>query len=424
MTKPDIRKFSVPKPSSAEGLEHVQDRIEALLKRATTLAATDQETYAHLQELNAINEEVQLVELHLQEVRSQSVHLGALSQRSEYVAQSSNEAYPKIPNRENPVGRGPKQTHNHLRRNQITYDQFIPTTIGLTQLEVQRLVHSAVCVRNNLLSIKAQVREYADICGGPESTYAFSHGLAYQLIELTGTTFPDVQGRIYQKKIEEVSINPEVENLRRDCTVILLDYGTELYHYADRGTDQESMYPMASALAHMLSTQINDQFILKEDLTREKVNMLLYEPARCFYVALGKATNKNPILLQKLFRTMALEMVSLQPYALREGSPTRDPLMSVLEYGQYVDHSVLSFIPSVSLATIALHKLIKLSLSRYVKAAWAIVAACCACRICAVMYWVSWRSDGSRILYARSDVLRGPAGMFPPKILIVHSSLL
>ena len=114
-----------------------------------------------------------------------------------------------------------------------------------------------------------------------------------------------------------------------------------MYQYADRGPDQENMHPIASAFAHMLSTQSNDQFIINNDPAREQLTMLLYEPSRCFYVALGKATNKNPILLQKIIRTMAMEMASLQPHALKEGSPIRDPLLFVLEYGQYVDHNIL-----------------------------------------------------------------------------------
>ena len=59
------------RPTSAEGPEHVQDKIKTLLKRATALAATDNETYAHLKELHDINEEVKLVEQHLQDVQSQ-----------------------------------------------------------------------------------------------------------------------------------------------------------------------------------------------------------------------------------------------------------------------------------------------------------------------------------------------------------------
>lgn len=215
-------------------------------------------------------------------------------------------------------------------------------------LETQILVDNAVKIRENLHTIAAQVREYAVICGGTDSTFAYSHGLAHQLLQLTVVVFPEVQGKIYQKIIAgantDTDLAPGSMPQPKDCSIVLLDYGMELYHYADRGRSLDNMQPTASALAHMLTAQPNGLYFIKSDSAREQLSTLLYEPARCFYIALGEATNKNPIILQKAFRTMIIEMASLQPQALQIGSPIRDPLLSLLEYGRYVDHHVLSII--------------------------------------------------------------------------------
>jgi len=87
--------------------------------------------------------------------------------------------------------------------------------------------------------------------------------------------------------------------------------------------------------------QVNKRFIISDEEKRDLIIKLLMEPARCFFVALGKATNQNPVLLQSAFRAKAQEFVGHNPQTLRMGSLTRDPLQSLLRYGEYVDHTVL-----------------------------------------------------------------------------------
>ena len=92
---------------------HAYDMIRGILDRATRLAGTDDNTQEHQAELQAIKEDTRRME----------EYLGVLSQKPEKAVQTSkSDSYPMTPNRENPVGRGPKQIHNHRY-----YSRFIPS---------------------------------------------------------------------------------------------------------------------------------------------------------------------------------------------------------------------------------------------------------------------------------------------------------
>ena len=88
----------------------------------------------------------------------------------------------------------------------------------------------------------------------------------------------------------------------------------------------------------MLTARVNKRYIITDG---DLVSKLLMEPARCFFIALGRATNQNPVLLQSALRAEAQVLVAQEPHLLRIGFLAKDPLQSLLRYGEYVDHNVL-----------------------------------------------------------------------------------
>ena len=301
-----------------ECTEHVRDKIKALLDRTTTLAATDHNSDAHRKEIYAINEEIKLVEQHLQEiVQTQSATSGS----------------------HEPTGRGPMGLKEML--------EYMPPDFRLNQMQAKTLKEAVDTIKRLLPMFAAEVREYAGMCGETEDICAYSHGLAFQLFKLSGAHFPETTGQVYLKTITRATsdyTSHGQETSPCDYTVTLIDYGAELYHYAIRdgvAGHPENMQPMATAITHTLTVQVNKRFIILDEEKKDLISMLLMEPARCFFIALGRATNQNPVLLQSAFRARAQEFAGHNPHTLRMGSLTRDPLLSLLRYGEYVDHTIL-----------------------------------------------------------------------------------
>ena len=299
---------------TAEGPEHVQDRIKTLLDRAVTLAATEHETDAHREELNAINNEVKEVEKHLNEVQSQ---LATLSWQE-------------------PTRRGPIGLKEML--------EYMPPDIRENLTKAKLLKETIDTIKRLLPMFAAEVREYAGMCGESEDLCAYSHGLAFQLFKISSAHFPEVNGLVYNKTITQATSDYTPQAPPCDYAVTLIDYGAELYHYAIRDGITEhanNMHPMATAITHTLMVQVNKRFVIIDEEKRELLIKILMEPARCFFIALGKATNQNPVLLQSAFRARAQEFAEDNPRKMRMGSLTRDPLLSLLRYGEYVDHTIL-----------------------------------------------------------------------------------
>ena len=288
---------------------HAYDMIKGLLERATRLAGTDTSTQDHQTELHAIKEDTRCIEEFLNVLRNEALI---------------------------PTGRGPK-IHNHQY-----YSRFIPRSCNLSTQQTRLLLGVTEALDNDVLAIAGQVREYAAAAAGTEDVFAYSQNIAIHLARLTGPQFPEAQAKIYTKTI----LNATLENTPtgQDCTVILQDHGAELYHYAirDEGADSPfNLHPLGTILTHMLTASVNREFLIGYEEKRELIGKLLTEPARCFFIALGKATNINPIILQNAFRMEAQQAVGLNPDMLRLGSLSRDPMLSLLMYGEYVDHSVL-----------------------------------------------------------------------------------
>ena len=225
-----------------EGPEHVRDKIKALLDRATTLAATDHDSDAHRRELDAINEEVKLVEQHLQEIV-----------QSQLATSTSHE----------PTGRGPMGLKEML--------EYMPPDFRVNQTQAKMLKETIDTIKRLLPMFAAEVREYAGMCGETEDIYAYSHGLAFQLFKISGAHFPETTGQVYLKTITKATSDctpHRQETSPCDYTVTLIDYGAELYHYDIRdgvAGHADNMQPIATAITHTLTKQVNKRFIILDE---------------------------------------------------------------------------------------------------------------------------------------------------------------
>ena len=168
--------------------------------------------------------------------------------------------------------------------------EYMPPDFRADQTKAKLLKETVETIKRLLPLFAAEVREYAGMCGESEDLCAYSHGLAFQLFKISGAHFPEAIGQVYSKTITKATPDYTLHGIEVppcDYTVTLMDYGAELYHYAIRdgvAGHANNMHPMATALTHTLTVQVNKRFIILDEEKRDQISMLLMEPARCFFV--------------------------------------------------------------------------------------------------------------------------------------------
>ena len=164
------------------------------------------------------------------------------------------------------------------------------------------------------------------------------------LIKLCGCVhFPEVKGMVYPIDVNRVQESKESLNI--PCVIEVNDYGTTLFHTATSSKRFENLWPILTALsAYIIGKDSKGNILIKGEAGRSQIRHLLTEPFRCFFIALGKVTNYNPICLMEAFRTQAINRIKEDPGCIAFGSPLRQPILSVLEYGAYVEDSILDII--------------------------------------------------------------------------------
>ena len=85
-------------------------------------------------------------------------------------------------------------------------------------------------------------------------------------------------------------------------------------------------------------------FPIQDEIARADILRSFTEKFRCFFIALGRATNINPVLLMDAFKAEAIAYVTKNPNAIKDGSPHASPLLSLFLYGSYVEEAILEVI--------------------------------------------------------------------------------
>ena len=104
------------------------------------------------------------------------------------------------------------------------------------------------------------------------------------------------------------------------------------------------MWPILSTLKNLVIEEGPTGFPIKDEIARADILRSFTEKFRCFFIALGRATNINPVLLMDEFKAEAILYVTKNPDSIKEGSPYASPLLSLFLHGSYIEEAILEVI--------------------------------------------------------------------------------
>jgi len=222
----------------------------------------------------------------------------------------------------------------------------------LNQTDKESVIAVATAIAADAVNITLEMDTIVNVLNSltqrlnPFDRKRFGHSnlLMTHLINLCARMeFPDVKGIVYSIDVNKVSKSEERLNI--PCIIEVEDYGTSLFHTATSNKRFENLWPILTALSEYIIGKDNKgAIVIKGEVSRSQIRRLLAEPYRCFFIALGKVTKYNPICLMDAFRTQATKLINEDLWCISKDSPQRQQILSVLEYGKYVEDSILDII--------------------------------------------------------------------------------
>jgi hypothetical protein len=168
----------------------------------------------------------------------------------------------------------------------------------------------------------------------------YSSSLLKHWVLLCGSRlFPMVSGNLYT-----LHIDPNLEDSSVVFKILVEDYGTELFFHSYDESIFRNMWPILSALKKSVIELGPSGFPIQDEIARTDILRSFTEKFRCFFIALGRSTNINPVLLMDEFKAEATAYVTKNPNAIKDGSPHASPLLSLFLYSSYVEEAILEVI--------------------------------------------------------------------------------
>ena len=165
----------------------------------------------------------------------------------------------------------------------------------------------------------------------------YSSSLLKHWVLLCGSRLlPPVSGNIYT-----LSLDPKLDDPSVVFKILVEDFGTVLiYHSCDQSIFR-NMWHILSALKKLVVEEGSSGFPIQDEIARADILRPFTEKFRCFFIALGRATNINLVLLMDEFKAEAISFVTKNPNAIKDGSPYASPLLSLFLHGSYVEEAIL-----------------------------------------------------------------------------------
>ena len=156
----------------------------------------------------------------------------------------------------------------------------------------------------------------------------YSSSLLKHWVLLCGSRlFPPVSGNTYT-----LSLDPKTDDPSVMLKILVEDFGTALFYYSSDQSIFRNMWPILSTLKKLVIEEGPTGFPIKDEIARADILRSFTEKFRCFFIALGRATNINPVLLMDEFKAEAILYVTKNPNSIKEGIPLMLPLYYLYSY--------------------------------------------------------------------------------------------
>ena len=160
------------------------------------------------------------------------------------------------------------------------------------------------------------------------------------MILLCGSrSFPPVPGSFYTITIDHTP--DDSPRLATKLNILVEDYGVDLFYHVNEYSRFENMWPILSSLECSLFNGGSMGYLIPDPHCRDDMLRTFTESYRCFFIALGKATDINPIILLQEFRSEAINYIQRNPSSVHNGSTKASPLLSLFLHSSYVEEAVL-----------------------------------------------------------------------------------
>ena len=229
----------------------------------------------------------------------------------------------------------------HIYPARSTSDLVSSPNPNLQPIDRNALKAVAAAISRDALSIIREM-DMAVVALGSHgrASILYSPSLLKHWVLLCGSrSFPPISGNTYP-----LSIDPKIEGSSTMFKVVVEDFGTILFYHSCDQSIFKNMWPILTALKSLVIEEGPSGFPIKDEIVRADILRAFTEKYRCFFIAPGRATNINPVLLMDEFKAEAISCVTKNPELVKEGSPYASPLWSLFLHGSYIEEALLEVI--------------------------------------------------------------------------------